>query len=254
MTISIITVVYNGQATIRDTMESVLSQSCTDYEHWVIDGGSTDGTLDVVREYEERYQGRLHWISEKDRGLYDAMNKGIQRAQGDVIGFLNSDDFFASRDIVRTLVDVFSRQPELEGVYGDVRFVDGKNLDKTVRYYSSASFRPYKLRFGFMPAHPSFYVRRQVYEQCGLYAIDYLIASDYDMCVRLFHQYHIHTQYLPMLFTTMRTGGVSNNSVAHRLKITQEDVRACRRYGLYTNSLLVSFKYFTKVFEFLPHS
>lgn len=252
MKISIITVTYNSVATLRDTFESVLSQTHQDFEHWIIDGNSKDRTVALIKEYESRYGGRLHWISEPDNGLYDAMNKGISRATGEVIGILNSDDFFTSTDVLRNVSDTFESQGCLDAVYGDIHFVNDNDLLKSVRYYSSAHFKASKLRYGFMPAHPSLYVRREVYQQVGPYSLDFKIAADYDMCVRLFHNRKIQSQYIPMDFVTMRSGGISNASIKHRLLTTYEDVKACRRNGLYTNALMISVKYFSKIFEFLP--
>lgn len=250
MKISIITVTFNSASTIADTIESVLSQTYKDIDYWVIDGKSTDGTMDIVRSYEPRFGGRLHYISEKDRGIYDAMNKGINACHGDVVGILNSDDYFTDNDVVRRIAEAFDADGSIDAVYGDVHFINPESPGKVVRYYSSAVFRPFLLRFGFMPAHPSFYVRRKVYEKSGDYALDYKIASDYDMMVRLFHKERIRARYIKMDFVTMRVGGVSTKNVKNRILITREDVKACRRYGLYTNVLMVSLKYMYKVFEF----
>ena len=249
MKISIVTATYNSAKTISDTMESVLSQTYGHFEYWVIDGGSTDGTVDVVVSYAERFGGRLHCLSEPDRGIYDAMNKGIRLCTGDVVGILNSDDYYTSDDVLQTIADEFGRS-DVDSVYGDIHFIRPGEPGKVVRYYSSALFKPFWLRFGFMPAHPSFYVRRHIYEKFGGYALDYKIAADYDMMVRLFYKHKISSKYIRKDFVTMRTGGMSTKSVSHRLITTREDVKACLRYGLYTNILFVSVKYLYKVFEF----
>lgn len=249
MQVSIITVAWNSAATIADTLRSVLSQTYKDIDYWVIDGLSTDGTIEIVRQWQPRFNGRLHLISEKDAGLYDAMNKGIRHCTGDIVGILNSDDFFTSDTVIQTVVESFS--DDIDAVYGDVHFVNAENLDKTVRYYSSSSFRPAKMRFGYMPAHPSFYARREVFDRCGLYSLDFKLAADYEMMVRLFCKYKIKAQYIQKDFVTMRTGGMSNSSIRNRLLLTKEDARACRENGVYSNFFLCSFKYFTKVFEFL---
>lgn len=249
MKVSIITTTYNSAHTISETMRSVLEQTYHDIEYWIIDGLSTDGTMDIVKSYEDVFNGRLNYLSEKDRGLYDAMNKGIMKCTGDIIGFLNSDDYFTSDDIVENIVRTFEEN-ETDAVYGDIHFINDKNPEKTVRYYSSAKFRPLWLRFGFMPAHPSFYVRRDIYEKYGTYSLDYRIAADYDIMVRLFHKYRIRATYIKKDFVTMRTGGISTKNMRNRLLITREDVKACRRYGLYTNVLFISVKYIYKIFEF----
>ena len=251
MKVSIITASFNSASTIVDTIRSVLAQTYPDIEYWVIDGGSSDRTLEIVREYESQFKGRLHYVSEKDRGIYDAMNKGIGKSTGEVVGILNSDDYFTDAYVVENVVRVLSDNKTLDAVYGDIHFIRDGEPDKVVRYYSSASFHPWKLRFGFMPAHPSFYVRRKIYEENGLYALDYKIAADYDMMVRLFHKVRIRAQYLKQDFVTMRVGGMSTKNVRNRLLINKEDVKACRRYGLYTNLFFISLKFFFKIFEFL---
>ena len=251
MKVSIITASFNSASTIVDTIRSVLAQTYPDIEYWVIDGGSSDRTLEIVREYESQFKGRLHYVSEKDRGIYDAMNKGIGKSTGEVVGILNSDDYFTDAYVVENVVRVLNNNKTLDAVYGDIHFIRDGEPDKVVRYYSSASFHPWKLRFGFMPAHPSFYVRRKIYEENGLYALDYKIAADYDMMVRLFHKVRIRAQYLKQDFVTMRVGGMSTKNVRNRLLINKEDVKACRRYGLYTNLFFISLKYFFKIFEFL---
>ena len=249
MTISIITATYNSASTVRCTFESILSQTYADIEYIVVDGGSQDGTIEIIKEYESHFGGRLHWISEKDRGIYDAMNKGILMAKGDVIGILNSDDFFTSDDIIKTIAENFTE--DMDAVYGDIQFVHPDNLEKCVRYYSSRNFRPWTVRFGYMPAHPSFYVRRCIYERYGLYSLDYKIAADFDMIARLFCKFKIRAKYIGKDFVTMRTGGISTNKISHRILITKEDARACRTNGIYSNFILCSIKYITKIFEFL---
>lgn len=248
MKISIITATYNSASTLRDTLDSILIQTNKDYEVIVVDGKSKDNTLDIVKEYEKKFDGRMRWISEPDRGIYDAMNKGIAMACGEVIGILNSDDFFTSDDVIETVAKEIK---EVDAVYGDIHFVKPENLTKCVRYYSSNNFRPWRMRFGFMPAHPSFYARKEVFEKYGLYSLEYKIAADYDMMVRLFCKHKISYKYIKKDFVTMRTGGMSTNSFAHRLLLTKEDAMACRKHGLYSNVLLCSFKYITKIFEFL---
>ena len=250
MKISIITASYNSAATIGKTIESVLGQTYKDIDYWIIDGQSTDGTIDIIRSYEPLFEGRLHYVSERDRGIYDAMNKGIKLCSGDVVGILNSDDYFTEADVVGRIAEAFHLHPAIDAVYGDVHFIHPSEPDKVVRYYSSAMFHPFWLRFGFMPAHPSFYVRREVYQKHGDYSLDYKIAADYDMMVRLFHKGRIKAHYIKYDFVTMRTGGVSTKNFRNRLLITREDVKACKRYDLYTNVFFISVKYIYKVFEF----
>ena len=249
MTISIITATYNSASTVRYTFDSILSQTYHDIDYIVVDGGSQDGTVDIIKEYEKRFDGRMRWISEKDNGIYDAMNKGIRMAKGGLIGILNSDDFFTSDDVLYTVAENLTE--DLDAVYGDIHFVQPDNLNKCVRYYSSRNFRPWAVRFGYMPAHPSFYIRRCIYERYGLYSLEYKIAADFDMIVRLFCKYKIRAKYIEKDFVTMRTGGISTSKISHRILITKEDARACRTNGIYSNFILCSIKYITKIFEFL---
>lgn len=247
--ISIITATFNSAKTLKDTIQSVLRQTNKDFEYLIIDGGSTDETIDIVKSYESEFSGRLKWVSEKDQGIYDAMNKGIKMALGDVVGILNSDDYFTSDDILQTVDNAF-KSHEIDAIYGDIHFIRDGNPQKCVRYYSSRIFRPFWLRFGFMPAHPSFYCKREVFEKAGLYSLDYKIGADYEMMVRLFKKYRIMSQYINKDFVTMRTGGASNNNVRSRITLINEDVKACKENGVYTNSLFVMLKFMYKIFEF----
>ena len=258
MKVSIVTVCYNAAATIRDALTSVATQRLgvgDAVEHLVMDGGSTDGTVDVIREFAdevaragERADYAFRWASERDDGMYDAMNKGINHCSGDVVGILNSDDFFTSDDIISKIAEAFTE--DIDAVYGDIHFIRKENPHKCTRYYSSKIWRPGMLRFGFMPAHPTFYVRRSIYMAHGLYSLDYRIASDYDMMVRLFYANRIKAKYLPYDFVTMRQGGLSTQGAKSRLILNKEDIKACRRYGMKTNYAFISCKYFKKIFEF----
>lgn len=247
--ISIITATYNSAETINDTIKSVLCQTNKDFEYIIVDGGSTDETIDIVKSYESEFSGKLKWVSEKDKGIYDAMNKGIKMASGDIIGILNSDDYYTSDDILQTIADAFKCQ-NVDAIYGDIHFIKDGVPDKCVRYYSSRLFSPFWLRFGFMPAHPSFYCKREVFDKSGLYRLDYKIGSDYEMMVRLFRKHKISSRYIPKDFVTMRTGGASNSNLQSRLTLIKEDVKACRDNGIYTNELFICLKFLYKIFEF----
>lgn len=247
--VSIITVAYNSASTLEDTLCSVLRQRYNDIEYIVVDGGSSDDTMDVLQKYEEQFGGRLKWVSEKDEGIYDAMNKGIKMATGDVIGILNSDDYYTSDTVLEEAMKPFS-QSSVDAVYGDIHFIRNGEPDKCIRYYSSKSFRPFWLRFGFMPAHPSFYCRRAVYDRVGLYKTDYTIGSDFEMMVRMFCVHKINARYIPMDFVTMRTGGASTRNLRSRMTLVNDDVRGCRENGIYTNRLMICMKFLYKVFEF----
>lgn len=245
MRISIITATYNSSAHIADCVKSVNNQTYHDIEHIIVDGASKDSTLDIVNGIPNRV-GII--ISEPDRGIYDAMNKGIQAATGDVIGILNSDDFFTSNDVIQTVVESFKHN-DIDSLYGDVHFVSPNNLSKSVRYYSSSVFKPSLFRFGFMPAHPSFYMKKECYDKYGLYALDYMIASDYDLLIRYLYKEKIKYKYIKKDFVTMRTGGVSTENFNSRVTLNKEIVRACRKYGIYTNLFMLSLKYLYKIFE-----
>ena len=249
MKVSIITVTYNSCKTLGDAIESVLRQTYHNIEYIIVDGASTDDTQNVIRQYEQSFEGRMKWVSEKDNGIYDAMNKGIKMATGDVVGILNSDDYFTSDDVIERMASVFD-DSAIDAVYGDIHFIRDGNPEKCIRYYSSKRFRPSWLRFGFMPAHPSFYCRRGIFEKAGFYKTDYAIGSDYEMMVRLFLVHHIKAKYLPIDFVTMRTGGASTRNVRSRFQLIKDDVRGCRENGIYTNSLFVCTKFLYKVFEF----
>lgn len=248
MKVSIITATFNSVRTLNETIKSVLAQTYADIEYIIVDGASTDGTLDIIQKSAPLFGGRLKWLSERDGGIYDAMNKGIQMATGEIVGILNSDDYFTSNDVVERLVPYFVEK-SLDAVYGDIHFIHDGQPDKCVRYYSSKKFSPMWLRFGFMPAHPSFYCRREVFEKAGLYKTDYAIGSDYEMMVRLFMKHHVKAKYLPLDFVTMRTGGASTRNAKSRLQLIKDDVRGCRENGIYTNALMISVKFLYKIFE-----
>jgi glycosyltransferase involved in cell wall biosynthesis len=226
-------------------LKSVENQSYKNIEHIIIDGNSSDGTLDIVKEYNHV----SIVISEKDNGIYDAMNKGVKNATGDIIGILNSDDFFSGNDIIKNVANAFNEN--IDATIGDIAFVNPKNLDKTVRYYSAKNWKPWKFRWGFMPPHPSFFVRRKFYEKYGSYKEDYKIASDYELLVRMLHGKKLRYKYLPLQIVTMRTGGVSNQNVSSRIVLNQEIVRACGENGIRTNLFLLALKYPIKIFEYL---
>ena len=246
--ISLITVTYNSERTLRDTIQSVLNQTYSDIEYIVIDGLSKDCTVDIIREYEPLFQGRLKWKSEKDNGLYDAMNKGISMSTGDIVGIINSDDFYHRRDIISKIVETFQNK-KIQAAYGDVRFVNPDNLGKTVRYYSSGSFSLRRFRYGFMPAHPTFFTYRKYFEEFGYYKTDYRIAADYELLVRFLHTHQLKTAYIPLDFMKMRTGGISTASIKSNIILNKEIVRACGENGIWTCMPLLFLKYFIKIFE-----
>ena len=248
MKISIITATYNSGKTLRDTIESVLRQTYTDFEYIVKDGGSKDDTLEIVKEYAPKFGDKLKVISEPDQGIYDAMNKGIQMATGDVIGILNSDDFYTSADALQVIADTFANN-DIDATYGDIHFVNDDDLSKCVRYYSSAIFRRSFMRLGLMPAHPSFYCKKAVYEKYGSFDTSYKVAADFENLLRIIYVGNIKTKYIPKDFVTMRTGGASTAGLSSRTQIMKDHLRALKANDIYSNVFLLSLRYVYKVYE-----
>lgn len=247
MKISVVTVVYNCADTIRGCIESVLNQDYTNLEYIIIDGGSKDGTVDVIKEYEHRL-GKF--VSEKDKGIYDAMNKGLKLATGDVVGILNADDFFYSTDTISKIAKAFVKKPELDATIADIVFVNETNT-RIVRHYEAKKWRPAKFAWGYMPPHPSFFCKRHLFEKLGYYKIDYKIAADYELLIRYLYVNKIRYKYLPMITTRMRMGGVSTKNINSILILNKEIKRACRENNLGTNFLKIYTKYIFKPFEFI---
>lgn len=249
MKISVITVCYNSVATIRDTIESVLAQTYPNIEYIVVDGASTDGTMDIVNGYRDRI---ATIISEPDKGIYDAMNKGIRLATGDVIGILNSDDFYENSHSIELVAKQFADAPPTEVVFGNVVFVSDSDLQRVVRVYNARRFRPWKLRFGWMPPHPATFVMKTAYDRVGLYALDYRVAADFEMFVRLLLGARLCFKRIDDVLVRMRIGGVSTGGgVRGRIAQNIENVRACRSNGFYTNLPLMLLKMPLKLMELL---
>lgn len=256
MKISVITATWNSGKTVGDTLRSVFNQSFTNVEHIIKDGGSNDNTLEICNNFEQKHYlqadngGRtIKILSDKDKGIYDAMNQGIEAATGDVIGILNSDDFYTSDDVLARVAEEFAKNPKLEAVYGDIHFVKDENLKKCTRYFSSRYFRPWALRFGFMPAHPSFYVRREVYERYGLYDLNFRTSSDFEMMVRLFVKEKICAKYINKDFVTMRAGGESTAGIEAKKKVNRDIAGSLKKHGVYSNQFFQSLRYLWRVGE-----
>lgn len=248
--ISIITATYNSAKTVRDTLESIASQTYLhNIEHIIVDGASTDNTLDIVAEFPHIAKV----VSEKDKGIYDAMNKGLELATGDIVGILNSDDFYPRKGIVERVAQEF-KEKKVDATIGDILFVDPEETSKVQRYYPADKWKPSKFVRGFMPPHPSFFVYKKFYDELGNYQIDYKIAADYELLIRFLSTNKLSYSYIPEAIVHMRAGGVSNESIKSRYVLNQEIVRACRENGLKTNMLKLSLKYFVKIFEYLPNS
>lgn len=264
MKISVVTVTFNSEKTIACTIESVLNQQYGDYEYIVVDGGSKDSTVEIIKENEKKFQKvvekycalgdpvpSFRWVSERDKGMYDGINKGIRMATGDVVGIINSDDFYHRSDIFQIISDSFENNKDIQAIYSDVRFVNPDNLEKTVRYYSSKNFKPWRFRFGFMPAHPTFFTYRENFEKYGYYQYDYHIAADYELLIRHLYTNKVLAMYVPIDFIKMRTGGRSTDGIQANIRLNKEIVRACAENGIWTCMPLLFLKYFVKVFELI---
>ena len=227
MKISILTVTYNSAATLRDTIESVRRQDYPHVEHVIVDGQSTDGTLDIVREYPHI----TRWISEKDKGIYDAMNKAIGLATGDIIGILNSDDMYADSTVLARVMETFMEE-HCDAVYGDLLYVDPEQPRKVRRFWKSGGYKPGDFLWGWMPPHPTFFVRRSLYERFGTFNTALRTAADYELMLRFVHKQGATLGYVPRVLVRMRDGGASNQTLRARLKANKEDRQAWEINGL----------------------
>ncbi|MFN5646918.1 MAG: glycosyltransferase family 2 protein [Sphingobacteriales bacterium] len=246
MNVSVITATYNSAATVADTLRSVRDQSYPLVEHLIIDGGSKDNTMEIVAGFPHIKQ----ICSEKDRGIYDAMNKGVKRATGDIVGILNSDDFYASENVLREVVDTFE-QSGCDAVYGDLQYVDKDDVSKVVRYWRSGPYQQGAFKWGWMPPHPSFFVRHTLYDRCGLFNLDMKTAADYELMLRMIHKEGASLQYLPNVLVKMRTGGASNSSMASRLKANADDRKAWDVNGLTPYWFTMYLKPIRKITQFI---
>lgn len=247
MRISIITVCFNAGATIRDTIESVRSQTFDDIEYIVVDGGSGDETLAIVAEYADVVS---KVISEPDQGIYDAMNKGISLATGDVVGIVNSDDVLFDSDVITKIANVFQENGACDAVYANLVYVKRSNLDAVTRTVIAPTFGLWKIRFGFIIPHPTFYVRRELFSRLGNYKLDYRVAADFELMAR-FLLSEIRIIRIPITVVKMREGGISSNGFWWRVHQNFEIVRACKENGLYSNILMISAKLPLKLLSFL---
>ena len=245
--ISVITVSYNSQATVERAIDSVIGQDWPHVEHIVIDGGSSDGTRQTL----ERMGPQLaFWVSEPDHGIYDAMNKGLARATGDVVCFLNADDWYADSTVLSAVAQEMG-QHRLDALVADVGFFKADNPTRMIRRYRSDRFSPSKLAWGWMPAHPGFFLKREVAQRVGPFKIDYRIAGDYEFVVRAFHGHKLRYRHLPRVLVHMQAGGASNNGWRAKVLLNQEVLRACRENGVSTNMAKILSKYPAKLLEML---
>ena len=250
MKISIITATYNSESTLKTCLKSVLCQSFENIEYLIIDGNSTDETLDLVRQHQLQFPKiEFKILSEKDRGIYDALNKGIQLSTGEVIGFVHSDDMLADNQIILTLANKFENE-NLDGIYGDLQYIDKNNIDKVVRYWKGNDFNSRLLKKGWMPAHPTLFLKKEVYKKHGMFDLDYKISADYDFMLRIFKDNSLKFNYLPKVITKMRVGGASNRSIKNIIQKTKEDYRTVCSNNI-GGWFLIFLKNISKVRQFL---
>lgn len=247
LSFSVITVCFNSVETLARALHSVSSQDFPHVEHIVIDGASSDGTIKVI---EDNRAHLTHVISEPDRGIYDAMNKGLDLATGDIICFLNADDYYDSEYVLSKVATTMQTE-RLDALVGDVGFFRKENISRIIRHYRSDRFRPERLAWGWMPAHPALFMRRDVYKRVGYFKTDYQIAADYEYVVRAFcSQPPLRYKHVPEVFVRMQMGGVSTTGIRATIRLNQEIIRACRENGLATNYFKLLVKYPVKLLEF----
>jgi glycosyltransferase involved in cell wall biosynthesis len=245
MKISIITVCYNSAETIADTIVSVASQQYINREHIVVDGASRDSTMDIVKNA----TGITRFVSESDRGIYDAMNKGLKLVSGDVVGFLNADDFYYNDTVLNQVVEVF-KDSTVQACYADLVYVDQKDTSRIIRYWKSRDFEPGLFKRGWMPAHPTFFVRRSVYDALGGFDLQFPRQADFELTMRFLEIHRLKSVYVPRLWVKMRTGGASNNSIRGVIKGNIEAYRACRLHGLGISPLFIPRKILSRLPQF----
>ena len=248
MKLSIVTATFNSAATVRDTVESVLMQSFQDFEYIIKDGGSRDNTLDICREYESRFNGRMKIISTRDKGIYDAMNQGFQAATGDVLCLINSDDLFARPDALQLMVDSFREHPDADCVYADLYYVSADNTNNIVRVWKTGEQKPF--RRGWLPAHPTFYVKREVYEKYGYFNLDYPLAADFELMLRFVEKHHIKLHYLPEHLVKMRLGGATSKNLHNIIQQDKECMKAFKENGLHSSPFYLVYRMLPKIKQF----
>ena len=246
MNISIVTAVYNGADTIEKTINSVAGQSYKNVEHIIVDGDSTDCTMEIVNRYDDQI---AQIISERDIGIYDAMNKGIAAAGGEIIGTLNADDIYAYPNVLSKVAEVLS-DPEIDACYADLVYVDRRNMNKIIRYWTSRPFEPGLFHKGWIPAHPTFFVRKSIYHRYGGFDLEYKIQSDFELALRFLELHRIRTVYVPEIWVKMRMGGTTNKSIRNIVKGNLESYRACKKHGLKVSPLFFVKKIATRVPQF----
>lgn len=248
MKISLITVTFNSGGTLRDTIQSVLSQTYYDIEYIIVDGHSQDNTVDIIKEYEPLFDGRLKWISEKDQGLYDAMNKGFQMATGDMVGIINSDDLLAEATAIEKVIDCFEGHKDIDCVYADLYYVSQYDTSKIVRHWITGKQRSFSK--GWHPAHPTFYVKREIYSKYGLFDLDFKFAADFELMLRLVEKEHIRLFYLPEPLVRMRLGGTTSKNLTNIRKGDIECLNAFRKNGIPVSVLYPFYRLLPKLKQY----
>jgi glycosyltransferase involved in cell wall biosynthesis len=244
--ISIITVTYNSASTLEQTIQSVIGQTYPSIEYIVVDGGSTDDTIKITGKYRS---GISKFVSEKDKGLYDALNKGIDLATGDVIAILHSDDFYIDNAVIEKYVKVFEDEG-CDAVYSDLYYVDKNKTDKTIRKWKSGTYKKNAFLYGWMPPHPTFFVKKEIYLKYGKFNLDFKSAADYELMLRFIHKHKIRLSYLPEFTVKMRMGGKSNVTVQNRINANLEDRKAWEVNGLKPKFYTLYLKPLRKILQF----
>lgn len=249
MKVSIITATYNSEKTLEYCMNSVLSQTYAEIEYIIIDGNSKDNTVNLIASKAKASQNII-WTSEPDKGIYDALNKGIEKATGDIVGFVHSDDYLADDDCISKIVKAF-KDHRVDGVYGNLHYVSFENPDVVIRNWVSQMFHPKLLKHGWMPAHPTLFLKRAVYETHGKFNLNYKIAADYDFILRIFNKSTYTFHYLPNTIVKMRVGGASNKSLKNLIQKTKEDFRAAKTNHLSFPLKVIVMKNLSKIPQWL---
>ncbi|HJY14177.1 MAG TPA: glycosyltransferase family 2 protein [Flavobacterium sp.] len=247
MKVSIITVCWNSEKYLKSAIQSILDQTYSNIEYIIVDGGSTDDTLNIIKEYEPLFNGRMRWITEKDKGIYDAMNKGIAMTSGDVVGLLNSDDIYISKNVVENVANCFLEN-NIDSLFSDLYYVKEDDTNKIVRKWKTGK----RNRFseGWHPAHPTFFVRKQVYDTYGVFDLKYRIAADFELMLRFLEKYNISSYYLKEYILKMRLGGESNRSFSNIKKGNREIIDSFKKHHIEIPFYYTYKRWLSKVFQY----
>lgn len=244
--VSIVTICFNSSKTIADTLTSVKNQSYPNIEHIIVDGLSNDNTMDIVAQHQ--HSGMVV-KSEKDHGLYDALNKGFSMATGDIIGILHSDDYLADTGVIEHLVDLFQANPTCDAVSASVNIYKPENPDKPYRVYNATKFKTWQFRLGMQPPHPGFYIKKSAFEKVGYFNSAYKISGDFDWLYRVIVEEKMQVVYSDFSVVSMRDGGISSQGFSSKKLMNRENLRVLKSHGVYSNKLLIYLKYFFKIFQ-----